>query len=54
MQVWINSGERHFEWSECDKSYDGQEMTELIANILEILKKNSTYQSLPEVKGHYE
>ncbi|ETI70757.1 DUF4362 domain-containing protein [Neobacillus vireti] len=54
MHVWINSGERHFEWSECDKSYDGQEMSELVANILEILKKNSTYQSLPEVKGQYE
>jgi hypothetical protein len=54
MNVWINSGERHFEWSECDKSYDGQEMSELVANILEILKKNTTYQSLPEVKGQYE
>ncbi|WHY87213.1 DUF4362 domain-containing protein [Neobacillus novalis] len=54
MNVWINSGEQHFEWSECDKSNDGQEMNELVANILEILRKNSTYQTLPEVKAQYE
>ncbi|WP_066070305.1 DUF4362 domain-containing protein [Neobacillus soli] len=54
LNVWINSGERQFEWSECDKSPDGKEMIELVHDILDILKNNSTYQSLPEVKGSYE
>ena len=46
LNVWINGGERHFEWSECDKSADGKEMTQLVHDILEILKNNSTYQTL--------
>lgn len=54
LNVWINSGERHFVWSECDKSRDGLEMTKLVQNILEIVKNNSVYQSLPKVKGYYK
>lgn len=54
LDVWINDATRHFEWSECDKSRDGIEMSNLVQNILEILKNNPHYQALPEVKGHYE
>ncbi|WP_312472061.1 DUF4362 domain-containing protein [Neobacillus sp.] len=54
LDVWINSGSRHFEWSECDKSDDGKEMTKLVHNILDVLKQNSIYQSLPKVKGDHE
>ncbi|GHH96918.1 DUF4362 domain-containing protein [Neobacillus kokaensis] len=50
LNVWINSGERHFEWTECDHSSDGKEMTKLVHDILTILKKNSTYKTL----GDYE
>ncbi|WHY78479.1 DUF4362 domain-containing protein [Neobacillus sp. WH10] len=46
LNVWINGGERHFEWTECDNSKDGKEMTQLVHDILEILKNNSTYQTL--------
>ncbi|GIN86664.1 hypothetical protein J6TS2_30500 [Heyndrickxia sporothermodurans] len=46
LTIWINSGKRQFEWSECDHSKDGKEMTQLALNILEILEKNPTYQSL--------
>lgn len=50
LTVWINDAERQFEWSECDNSDDGKEMTALVQNILTILKNNPTYQTLPEVK----
>lgn len=46
LNVWINSAERHFEWSECDSSKDGKEMSELVLTILEILKNNPTFQTL--------
>lgn len=49
LTVWINGAERQFEWTECDKSDDGKEMTALVQNILTILKNNPTYQTLPEV-----
>jgi hypothetical protein len=49
LTVWINSAERHFEWSECDDSKDGKEMTELVGNLLTILKNNPTYQSLSDL-----
>lgn len=54
LTVWINGAQRHFEWSECDKSHVGKEMTEMVQNILTILKNNPTYQTLPEVNGTYE
>lgn len=46
LTVWINDAIRHFEWSECDQSKDGKEMSELVQNILDVLKKNPHYQSL--------
>jgi hypothetical protein len=54
LTVWINDAQRHFAWSECDKSKDGKQMSELVADIKTVLKQNPVYQSLPEVKGAYE
>ncbi|MDQ1147673.1 hypothetical protein QE429_004500 [Bacillus sp. SORGH_AS 510] len=54
LTVWINDAKRHFAWSECDKSKDGKQMSELVADIKAILKQNPVYQSFPEVKGSYE
>jgi hypothetical protein len=54
LKVWINQGEREFEWNRCDKSEDGTQMTKVADDIIEILKKNETYKGLPEVKGNYE
>jgi hypothetical protein len=54
LKVWINQGEREFEWNRCDKSDDGKQMTEIAEDIIAILKKNKTYKGLPEVKGDYE
>jgi hypothetical protein len=54
LKVWINQGEREFEWNRCDNSEDGKQMTKVADDIIEILKKNKTYKGLPEVKGNYE
>jgi hypothetical protein len=54
LSVWINGSDRHFEWSECDKSNDGEEMTKLVDDIIAVLKNNPTYQALPDVKGNNE
>ncbi|MGG1674824.1 DUF4362 domain-containing protein [Neobacillus sp. NRS-1170] len=54
LKVWINDDSRHFEWSECDKSKDGKEMSKLVQNILAVLKNNATYQALPKDKGSNE
>jgi hypothetical protein len=54
LTVWINDAQRHFAWSECDKSKDGKQMSELVSDIKAILKQNPVYQSLPEVKGFYK
>ncbi|WP_394137830.1 DUF4362 domain-containing protein [Cytobacillus oceanisediminis] len=54
LTVWINGGERHFEWTECDQSPDGQKMSAMKDQILEILKQNEAYRALPASKGNYE
>jgi hypothetical protein len=54
LKVWINQGEREFEWNRCDMSEDGKQMTKIADDIIAILKKNETYKGLPEVKGDYE
>jgi hypothetical protein len=54
LKVWINQGERDFEWNRCDNSEDGKHMTKVVEDIIEILKKNETYKGLPEVKGNYQ
>jgi hypothetical protein len=54
LKVWINQGERKFEWNRCDKSEDGKQMTKVADDIIAILKKNETYKGLPEVKGNYQ
>jgi hypothetical protein len=54
LKVWINQGEREFEWNRCDKSEDGKQMTAIAEDIIAILQKNATYKELPEVKGDYQ
>jgi hypothetical protein len=54
LQVWINQGERNFEWNRCDNSVDGKQMTEMADAIISVLKQNKVYQELPKVKGDYE
>jgi hypothetical protein len=54
LKVWINQGERAFEWNRCDDSLDGQQMTKLADSIIEVMKENSSYKELPEVKSNYE
>jgi hypothetical protein len=54
LTVWINSAVRHFEWSECDQSYDGKEMTNLVQGILKILQNNSDYKTLPDSNERYK
>lgn len=43
LKVWINSATKHYEWDECDQNKDGQEMTELVREIVKILEGNSSY-----------
>lgn len=51
LTVWINNGEEHFSWAECDKSRDGIEMTALVSNILAVLKNSPVFKSLPDLKS---
>lgn len=39
LNVWINSGTRSFEWTSCDESEDGLEMTNLVKKIIEIVEE---------------
>jgi hypothetical protein len=54
LKVWINQGDRDFEWNRCDDSEDGKQMTKIAESIVEVLKNNKVYQELPKVKGDYE
>jgi ribosome assembly protein YihI (activator of Der GTPase) len=54
LKVWINQGERAFEWNRCNNSVDGQQMTKLADSTIDVMKENSTYKELPEVKSNYE
>lgn len=39
LNIWINGGTRNYEWTSCDQSQDGREMTALIQNIIEIVEE---------------
>lgn len=54
LTVLINSGERHYQWTECNNTKDDEQMTELAQAIIKIVQAGSIYKQLPEVKGHYE
>ncbi|WP_442598078.1 DUF4362 domain-containing protein [Neobacillus sp. D3-1R] len=54
LTVWINQGMREFEWNRCDSSEDGKQMTQLVDDIVKVLKNNHIYKELPEVKGEYQ
>lgn len=54
LTIYANSQVLHYEWSECDKSKDGQEMTSLINGIIDIVQAKDIFKQLPSVKGYYE
>lgn len=54
LLVQINSGERHYQWTECQNTEDDGQMTELAQAIITIVQAGSIYKQLPEVKGYYE
>ncbi|QED46805.1 DUF4362 domain-containing protein [Cytobacillus dafuensis] len=54
LTIWINGGERHFEWTECDISKHGLQMNKMKNNILHVIRDNETYKSLPPTKGVYQ
>jgi len=54
LSVQINSGERHYQWTECQNNEDDGQMTELAQAIIKIVQAGSIYKQLPEVKGYYE
>ncbi|MDR6552595.1 DUF4362 domain-containing protein [Paenibacillus qinlingensis] len=53
LTVHINSGKRHYHWTECDSNEDGKMMTKLANAIIEIVQANDIYKQLPAVKGQY-
>lgn len=48
LKVYINSGERHFQWKSCDTGPDGKQMTAAVKEMIRILQAGSIYQSLPK------
>ncbi|MGM1049716.1 MAG: DUF4362 domain-containing protein [Bacillota bacterium] len=54
LTVYINNRDLHYEWSECDKTEDAQQMKALINEIINIVKAKDVYKQLPAVKGGYE
>lgn len=54
LTVNINSGNRHYHWTECDNSEDGILMTKLAKAIIDIVQAKDMYKQLPAVKGQYE
>jgi hypothetical protein len=40
LNVWINGGTRTFEWTSCENSDDGREMSNLVKNIIEIAEES--------------
>lgn len=54
LTVNINSGNRHYQWTECENSEDDAQMTELATTIIKIVQAGDIYKQLPEVKGYYE
>lgn len=54
LTVYINNKVLHYEWSECDKTEDGNKMTALIKGIIDIVKEKDVYKQLPAVNGYFE
>lgn len=54
LMVSINGGSRHYQWTECDISKDGRQMTELAKAVIDIVQAEDVYKQLPAVKGYYE
>lgn len=53
LTVYTTNQVLHYEWSECDKSKDGQQMTSLINKIIDIVRDKDIYKQLPPVKGGF-
>lgn len=51
LNVFINGGNRQFEWKSCDKSADGRQMTAAVKEIIGIVHGGSIYQSLPKTSA---
>jgi hypothetical protein len=44
LTVWINGGEHHYRWSDCDTSKAGEQMTKVAETIFQVLGENKKYQ----------
>lgn len=53
MKVQINGGSIDYDWAECDKSKDGQLMTEVVNEIIAIVQAKEEYKTLPAIKSAY-
>ncbi|MWV44463.1 DUF4362 domain-containing protein [Paenibacillus sp. HJL G12] len=51
LKVFINGGERHFQWRSCDTGADGKQMTAAVKKIIGIVQAGSIYQSLPKTEA---
>lgn len=54
MKVQINGASIDYDWTECDKSQDGQVMTKVVNEIVAIVQAKQEYKTLPATKGAYE
>jgi hypothetical protein len=46
LKVWINQGEKTYQWSECDHSKEGKQMTKMAKKIIEIIEQSTIYKKL--------
>ncbi|WP_051348741.1 DUF4362 domain-containing protein [Peribacillus kribbensis] len=46
LSVWINDSKQTYQWADCDKSTDGQEMTLLAKQMIQVVKTSEGYQEL--------
>lgn len=53
LTVYTTNQVLRYEWSECDKSKDGKQMTTFINKIINVLESNDVYKQLPPAKGGY-
>lgn len=51
LKVNTPQDDYRYQWSECDKSRDGEAMTRLVNSIIEVVQARKEYQELPPVVG---
>lgn len=54
LKIQINSKTLDYTWENCESSKDGLVMTELVNEIIEIVRAKDEYKSLPPASGAYE